>query len=250
MTPSLCALIIAKDEEQDLPGCLESLRGVAQEIVLVLDESTTDRTEDIARRAGAKVLRRRFDDYASQRQAGLEAAVSEWCLWIDCDERLCPELREEIPLALARGGADAFLIPFRVNFLGRELRWGGLGGERHLRLFRRQKARFAGGALHEGVEVRGPATALRSAMIHTPYRDLSDYICKLDRYTTLAAQKRLQAGLRARWWHHLLLPWDFFCRAFLRLGVLDGRAGLVWASLSAFHRWLKYAKLGEMGKNR
>lgn len=250
MTPSLCALIIAKDEERDLPGCLESLRGVASEIVLVLDEATADRTEAVARGAGAKILRRRFDDYASQRQAGLEAAGSEWCLWIDCDERLSAELRREIPSALARAEADAFLIPFRVRFLGRTLRWGGLGGEKHLRLFRRSRARFVGGGLHEGVEVPGPAAALRGAMLHEPYRDLADYLSKLDRYTTLAAQKRFQAGRRAHWWHHLLLPWDFFWRVFGRLGILDGREGLMWAGLSAFHRWLKYAKLSGMEKAR
>lgn len=251
MTPSLSALIIAKDEEQDLPGCLESLRGLAAETIVVVDEATVDGTEALARAAGAQVLRRRFDDYARQRQASLYAATREWCLWIDADERVTPELAAEIRAALQRpGDAAGFLVPFEVRFLGRILRWGGLGGERHLRLFKRAAARFTGGALHEGVETSGPLGHLGGAMSHEPYRDLADYLSKLDRYTTLAAQKRLAAGRRAPPLHHLILPWEFFARAVLKLGFLDGAPGLVWAALAAFHSWLKYAKLEEMRKAR
>lgn len=247
MPPSLSAVIIAKDEERDLPGCLESLRGVADELVVVVDESTTDGTEGVARAAGAKVLRRRFDDYARQRQASLDAATGTWCLWIDADERLSPGLARQVRVTLKEhGGAAAFRMPFEVSFQGRTLRWGGLGGETHVRLFRRDKARFTGGALHEGLEVAGGTGTLTEPMLHEPYRDLSDYLSKLDRYTTLAAQKRLAAGKRATPLHHLILPWEFFARAVLKLGLLDGGPGLTWAALAAYHSWLKYAKLAEM----
>jgi hypothetical protein len=89
---------------------------------------------------------------------------------------------------------------------------------------------------------------LRELVFKERYRDLADYLGKLDRYTSLAAAKRLERGVRFRPWHHLVLPWEFFSRAVLRLGVLDGRAGLVWAGLSAFHGWLKYVKLAELEK--
>lgn len=247
MPPSLSAVIIAKDEERDLPGCLDSLKGLADELVVVVDESTTDGTEGVAKAAGAKVLRRRFDDYARQRQASLDAATGSWCLWIDADERLSPALASQIRGTMKQpGGAVAFRMPFEVRFQGRTLRWGGLGGETHVRLFRRDKARFTGGALHEGLEVSGGTGTLTEPMLHEPYRDLSDYLSKLDRYTTLAAEKRLAAGRRATPFHHLILPWEFFARAVLKLGVLDGGAGLTWAALAAYHSWLKYAKLAEM----
>jgi hypothetical protein len=164
-----------------------------------------------------------------------------------------PELSRELSLLRGGGGngAGAYEIPFSVTFLGRRLRFGGLGSERHLRLIRRDRARFTGGALHEGLERAGlEVSALSGRMLHEPYRDLADYLAKLDRYTTLAARKRFEAGQRFRPWHHLVLPWEFFSRAVLRLGILDGGPGLVWASLSAFHRWLKYAKLRELEKNR
>lgn len=247
MTPSLSALLIVKDEERDLPGCLASLKDLATELVIVVDESSADGTEALAKAAGAKTLRRRFDDYARQRQAGLDAAGGEWCLWIDADERLTPALAEEIARSVRRpDGAAAFALPFEVRFQGRALRWGGLGSESHVRLFRRDKARFTGGALHEGLEVAGPVGRLSAPVVHEPYKDLSDYLSKLDRYTTLAARKRFDAGKRAGPLRHLLLPWEFFSRAVLKLGALDGGPGLTWAALAAYHSWLKYAKLDEM----
>jgi hypothetical protein len=139
-------------------------------------------------------------------------------------------------------------IPFSVVFLGRAMRWGGLGRESHVRLFRRDKARFTGGALHESLIIDGDVAAFQHKIIHEPYRDIPDYLAKLDRYTTLAAQKRFEAGRRFSLFHHLILPWEFFARAFLKLGLLDGYPGLVWAGLASFHSWLKYVKLGRMRK--
>lgn len=249
MSPSmsLSAILIAKDEERDLPGCLESLKGLASEIVVVVSDDTTDRTEEIARAAGAKVLRRKFDDYARQRQASLEAATGEWCLWIDPDERATPALAEEIRSVLSSASAfESYDVPFEVRFLGSTLRWGGLGSESHVRLFRRAKSRFVGGGLHEGVQVDGPEGRLSGKIVHEPYKDIPDYLGKLDRYTSLAAEKRFAAGRRFHAWRHLILPWEFFSRAVLKLGVLDGRPGLVWAGLSSYHSWLKWVKVGEL----
>ncbi|HAM36799.1 MAG TPA: hypothetical protein DCP85_12835 [Elusimicrobia bacterium] len=247
MNPSLSAILIATDEETSLPACLESLRGLVDEIVVVIDPATRDRTEEVARAAGAKILRRPFDDYAAQRQASLEMATGQWCLWIDPDETLSPELRAEIKTSLASSRVDAYSLPFEVWFMGRRLRWGGLGSERHVRLFRAGRARFTGGLLHERLDVSGLSGGLLSGTIrHEPYRDLREYLEKLDRYTTLAARKRRDQGQRFSAWRHLVLPWEFFSRSVLKLGVLDGHAGLVWAGLAAFHSWLKYVKLREM----
>jgi len=239
--------LIAKDEESDLPECLESLKGLATEIVVVVNDDTSDKTEEIARKAGAKTSRRKFDDYARQRQASLDAATGDWCLWIDPDERVSPALAEEIRSTLAGSPtAAAYDVPFEVRFLGRTLNWGGLGNESHVRLFRRAESKFVGGALHEGIQVVGPEARLEAKIIHEPYKNVSEYLEKLDRYTSLAAEKRFAAGRRFSPWRHLILPWEFFARAVLKLGILDGFPGLVWAGLSAFHSWLKYVKLGEM----
>ncbi|MBI5629430.1 MAG: glycosyltransferase family 2 protein [Elusimicrobia bacterium] len=246
----LSAIIIAKDEEEDLPGALESLKGLADEIVVLLDTASSDRSDKIAEEFGAVVRRRPFDTYAGQKQAALELARGEWVLSLDADERASPELKEEMPGVLSQDAATSgYDIPFEVHFLGRRLGHGGLGRESHLRLFRRDKARFAGGALHEGVEVAGPVSRLRGKIIHRPYKDISEYVRKMDLYTDLAARKRFAMGARWRPWRHLILAWEFFCRAVLKLGFLDGQPGLVWAGLSAFHSWLKYVKLKELEKN-
>lgn len=243
----LTAVLIARDEERDLPGALESLAGLADEIVVLVDESSADRTEAIAKEAGARAASRRFDNFASQKQAAVEMADGAWILSIDADERVTPKLREEILRVLPGAGESAgFDIPFATRFLGRSLRFGGLGSETHLRLFRRGRGRFTGGALHEGVAVDGPVKRLSGKIIHEPYRDLSDYIAKMQVYTTLAASQRHERGVRFRSRHHLLLPWEFFARAVLKLGFLDGGPGIIWAGLSAFHSWLKYLKLREL----
>lgn len=246
--PRLSAVVIAKDEERDLPGLLENLAGLCDEIIVLVDSRSRDATEVLARAAGAKVATRSFDGYAGQKQAALEMATGEWVLSIDCDERVSPELREEIlRLVAAPGSEGGFDVPFEFWFLGRRLRFGGMGGETHLRLFRRGAGRFTGGILHEGIVLDGPLGRLCGSIRHESYRDLSDYMDKLELYTTLAARKRFEEGRRFHAWHHLLLPWEFFARAVLKGGFLDGQPGLVWAGLSAFHSWLKYMKLRELG---
>ncbi|MHB2026453.1 MAG: glycosyltransferase family 2 protein [Elusimicrobiota bacterium] len=245
--PLLSAIIIAKDEEIDLPGCLKSLQGLCDEIVIIVGTESSDQTEIIARQYGATVALRTFDDYAAQKQAALDLASGEWVLSIDCDERVSPELDQEIKRVLANSGKySAFEIPFQIFFMGRRLRFGGLGSESHLRLFRRSAGHFCGSNLHESIRISGKIGKLEFPIKHIPYRNLSEYISKMNLYTELASKKRIAAGKRFHFWRHALLPWEFFSRAVLRLGVLDGHAGLIWAGLSAFHRWLKYAKLKEL----
>ncbi|HAH07064.1 MAG TPA: LPS biosynthesis protein [Elusimicrobia bacterium] len=246
MTSTLSAVLITRDEALDLPACLESLAGLDAELV-VLDGGSTDGTQDIAQRFGARVEHREFDAYASQKQAALDLAKNEWVLSIDADERVSPALRDEVRRLLSgRPEHAGYEIPYEVVFMGRVLRFGGLGGERHLRLFRRSAGRFVGGRLHEGIEVSGPVGRLQGRMVHIPYRDVDEYLDKLRRYTGYGARKRFEQGRRFNPLHHLLPFWEFFVRAVLRGGLLDGGPGLAYAALSSFHTWVKYLKLKEL----
>lgn len=245
--PQLSAIIAAKDEEKDLPGCLESLEGLCDQIVVVVDSASSDKTEEIARRASAVVVLRAFDGYAEQKQAALDAATGDWVLSIDCDELLSPKLREAIRAAITLPNApSAFNISFEVHFMGRRLRFGGLGRESHVRLFQRARARFKGGLIHEGIHVDGPVRRLTGTMIHTPYADLNEYLEKMKLYTDLNARKAYAAGRRFHFWDHLILPWEIFARLILKAGLLDVRPGVVYGVLSAFHAWLKRVKLAEL----
>ncbi|MBI3297498.1 MAG: glycosyltransferase family 2 protein [Elusimicrobia bacterium] len=251
MKLSVC--VIAKDEERDLPALLASLEPLRAALApgfeaVVLDSESADGTRRLAEAWGARTARRRFDDFAVQKQACVDLAAGEWVLSLDADERLSPELAAEVAAAVYDPRDRAgFTLPFEVEFMGRVLRWGGLGGERHLRLFKREKGGFGGNHVHEGVSLDGPVGRLRAPVRHVPYRDLGEYIEKMERYTERAARRRHEAGRRACWTDHLRPFWELFARLVLKGGILDGRPGVTWAGLSAFHTWLKYARLAELG---
>jgi glycosyltransferase involved in cell wall biosynthesis len=231
------------DEERHLGDCLASLAGVADEIV-VLDDGSADRTVAIAREAGARVEHRPFDDFGRQKQAALDLTRGEWVLSIDADERLTPALAAEIRDIVGRdGGPNGYRVRRELLYLGARLRFGGTGSDWVLRLARRGAARFAPLPVHEHIEVDGATARLRGTMLHLKYATLSEHLATMDRYTsTIAGRKRARGG-RFRGWHLLRVVWELFARLILRLGVLDGRAGVIHATMASFYAFLKYAKL-------
>lgn len=256
MLKHLSVFVIAKDEEADLPGALESVRALAEEIVVV-DGGSSDRTREVARRYTDRVFERPFDPargqgFAEHKQFALDQTTREWALNLDADERLGPGLAEEISERLTRDPARlpcAFSLPFQSYFLGRRLRHGGVGRERHVRLFLKSRAKFNGNRVHEGLEIQGGVERLSRPILHTPYRDLEEYLRKLNLYTSLSARQMREAGRRFRSWHHLIPVWEFARRYLFQLGFLDGRAGLAWAGLSAYYAWVKYLKLSELQRS-
>ncbi|MCX5783915.1 MAG: glycosyltransferase family 2 protein [Elusimicrobia bacterium] len=242
-------VMIARNEEKDLPTCLESALELVSEIILV-DNYSTDKTAEIAKSFGAKVFTRAFDNYTNQKNYALSLAQNDWVLHLDPDEKLSPQLKVEIS-ALMSGNpsADGYYIPYENYFLGRKMRHSGLAGERHVRLFRKSKSSFAGGVLHEGIEVRGQIYALKNKIIHNSYPDMEEYLEKFNRYTTLAAQKMRDEGKKFSVIKMFSTPLYFHKRYFLQLGFLDGVAGLVWSAVSAFYVFVKYAKLWKLERN-
>lgn len=250
MRLSVC--VIARDEERDLPSLLESLLPLRAALgrefeCVVLDSGSTDKTLNIASAWGARTSRRPFDDFATQKQACLDLCTGEWVLSLDCDERLSLELAAALPGVLS-GTAVGYELPFEVEFLGKVLRWGGLGSEKHLRLFRRDKGRFRGEHVHEGVSVDGPVARLPHPVLHRPYSDIKEYMDKFEVYTERAARARLAAGRRPAWTDSLRPPWELFSRLVLKLGVLDGAPGIKWARLSAMHTRRKYERFAELAR--
>jgi len=242
----LSVIIIARNEEADLPACLQGLLGLAGEIVLV-DDFSTDATTAIAERHGARVLKRRFDTYGGQKQFALDNATRTWVLNVDADEVVSPELGKEIEAVLRDPGDKAgFEIPFRVHFLGRRLRFGRGASEKHLRLFRRDRAGYSVRAVHERLAVDGPVGVLRAHIDHHTYSDLHEYFDKFNRYTSLIAAQKLERGERFRPWHVLRFPFEFLSRYVLRLGFLDGWHGFLAAFLASFYTTVKYLKLWDL----
>ena len=248
--PPLTVTLIARDEEDRLPAALASVEW-ADEIVVVVDAATTDRTAEIAETSGARVLVRTFDGFGTQKNAAAALASHRWILSIDADEIVSPRLALEIrarlrTLAAEKNPPAAFRIPIRLEFLGRELHFGRDTVVRPARLYDQTRARFSEDPVHEKVLASGPVESLDESILHRSYRDLAHYLEKLDRYTTLAAEAKWAARKSAMPFLPVRVIWEFFDRAILRLGVLDGTAGLTFAALSAANTLLKYLKLLEL----
>lgn len=248
------ACVIAKNEEDRLPAMLHSVRSFVEEVIVVVDAASTDGTETVAKENGARVLVRAFDGFGPQKNAAVSLATTPWVLSIDADEIVSSELALEIPARLRelaadpprRGAPVAFRVPIRLEFLGKALRFGRDTVVRPVRLFRRDKARFTMEQVHERVVAEGRLDTLDETIRHCSYRDLSHFLEKLDRYTTLAAEAKRAARKRPQPLLPVRVAWDFFERAVLRLGFLDGAAGLTYAALSAGSTLLKYEKLAEL----
>ncbi|MGZ6970711.1 MAG: glycosyltransferase family 2 protein [Thermoanaerobaculia bacterium] len=248
--PRLSVTLIARDEEDRLPGALASV-AFAHERIVVVDAASADRTEEIAREAGARVLTRTFDGFGRQKNAAAALATNRWILSIDADEIVSPKLALEIRVSLMTAASEpsppaAFRVPIRLEFLGRELHFGRDTVVRPARLYDRTRARFSDDPIHERILTTFQVEALEESVLHRSYRDLAHYLEKLDRYTTLAAEAKWAAGKGDGGFLPARFLWEFLDRAFLRLGFLDGSAGLTFAALSSANTLLKYLKLREM----
>ncbi len=240
-------MIITHNEEERLPAALESLAGVVSEIIVV-DSHSTDATVKIARRFGCQVFERGWTNYADQKNFGNRQAKYPWILSLDADERLSADLREEI-ISLHGSEPDCagFSIPRRVFYLGRWIRHSGWYPDRHVRLFRREKARWEGDYVHERLVVDGPVRRLRSDILHFPYRNITEHMKRINLFSELGAKKLYASQKKCRWYHLVFLPLGRFCRHyFFRGGFLDGFPGLVIAVLSGYAVFARYAKLKEI----
>jgi glycosyltransferase involved in cell wall biosynthesis len=246
--PRLSVIVIAWDEERDLPDCLASVK-FADEIVVV-DAESTDRTRELAQAAGAKVVVRPWPGHAAQKAFALSQASGDWVLSLDADERCSEELQAAIPELLAASGVDGYLVRFHTWAFGRRQRFGGRWSERHLRLFRRERASFPAREIHESAEVQGQLAKVDAPILHHTVRTLDELVEKLNRYSTLGAIERSKKGKRFSYLSLLRAPWGFFKRYVLWLGVLDGWDGLVQAWLGATYDFLKYAKLRDLETRR
>lgn len=259
----LTTVTIAKNEEQHITRALESVRGLADEILAVVDMESTDRTADIAGRLATRVLRRVWDGFGAQKNFALDAATGDWVLFVDADEEVTPELADEIrqTLASATNPVPAvYFLRIVTEFLGRPLRhmWG-----TNPRLLRRGAVRWDNREVHEQVmrtndsvvKVGDPDVGLLTKPLWHPshYATLRAYLEKRASYTTRDAEQMLQTG-RDRQERPIGDPTTslgsrlrfLFERALkqgIRLcmkkrGFLDGWQGLLWIWLSVQYEYI------------
>lgn len=240
----LSVIIITKDEEANIAACLESV-AFADEIVVV-DSGSRDRTQAIARAAGALVtVTPDWPGFGPQKQRALDLATQEWVLSLDADERISEALRAEI----LRATTSRDIAGFRINrlsfFLGRPMRHGGWYPDRVLRLARRERARFTPDIVHERLLADGPVGDLSEPMLHHSYGDVDDVLRKMRTYALAAAERRRSAGVAGGLGIAIARSAFAFFRGYvLRGGFLDGGHGFAAASYRAHETFWRYLSLG------
>lgn len=245
----LSAVLIAHNAAQGLEACLASA-AFADEIVLV-DSGSTDGTREIAQKYGARVVTKEWLGFGRQKQFAVEQAKHDWVLCLDADERVSPGLRDSIERALAAPAAPVYRMARCNRFLGRWLRHGEGYPDWSPRLFDRRKARWSDDPVHEKVLYAVTPGALEGDLLHDSAEDLARYLEKQNRYTTLAAEQLYERGRSAGAFALFASPVVRFFKFYvLRLGFLDGIAGLVHICIGCMNSYLKYAKLIEMRRMR
>ena len=246
--PPLSAVIITRNAASQLSECLESLDFCDE--ILVVDSGSEDGSVELARACGARVIESEWRGFGPQKRFAVEQAAHDWVLCVDADERVTPELRSAIEMALASSSHSAYRFPRRNRFLGRYLRHGESYPDWSLRLFDRRRARWSDDAVHEKVLTDAEVGTLTGDLLHDSAETLDAYLAKHNRYTTLAAQQAFDAGRRAHVAQLLLSPLVRFIKFyFFRLGLLDGVPGLIHILIGCGNSFAKYAKMLDL-KNR
>lgn len=244
----LTAVVIAKNEERLIEGCLRSL-AFCDEIVVIIDATSEDATEEIVRRYTKKVFSRLLEDFASQKNFGIEQASHSWILIVDADERVAPELQEQIKLAIKQSDAAAYDIPTKPYLFGIEIKHSGWAPSYHTRLFR-QDARYQG-VVHEVIETSGAPTQLSGALIHYNYNDIQHFLAKLNQYTNLEAVKLRQSGKPFKPRYVVTGPLrEIAFRYIKKEGFRDGFIGIALAGLMGCYRLVSTLKWWELERNQ
>lgn len=241
----LAAIILTYNEAQHVVACIETVRFADQ--IIVFDSFSTDQTPPLAQGAGAQVIQHAFADYASQREAALNAVrdTADWVLFVDADERVTPALAEEVRRSIELPGYAGFRIPRDNYIFGKLTRGAGWFPDYQTRLLRVGAAHYdLTRQVHEVVILNGEEGTLKNPFIHYNYRDLAQFIEKQRRYTAYDARILFEQGVRPKPQNYLLQPLRQFWWRFVTLkGYQDGLHGLRLCLLMAWYELRKYMHL-------
>jgi len=244
---SLSTVIITKNEECNIDECLQSVEWVEQ--IMVVDAESTDRTQELARHYTPQVMVRPWEGYGPQKNFGIQQATGDWILILDADERVSPELAEEIQERLTSWTPNdpvAYCIPRRNIFYGEWVRWGGAYPDLQIRLFQKGKATYNDVEIHENLIVEGPIGNLEGFLEHYTERQIVDHFRKFSLYISLAAKEQAKSMTMVYWWHLLLNPLVTFVKKYcLKQGFRDGIRGVIYAGFASMYTFGKYSKLFE-----
>lgn len=250
----ISVVIVARNEAANLPRCLGSVHGWAADMLVVLND-TTDDSEAIARRLGARVEHRPWQGYRDTKNAALALASQTWALALDADEEVSPALRESLAAFFLQPDRDRFAgarFPRKVWFIDRWIKHGDWYPDLSLRLFRRDRARWGGDAfVHEKVECDGIVATLRGDLHHYSFPTIASHVAKIPTFARLFTRQQQARGARFSVVAAVFRPtWRFFRAYVLRRGFLDGFPGLYIAVATAFGAFVRHSALYEAENRR
>lgn len=244
----ISAVIITRNEEQNIGRCLASLINVADEVI-VIDSFSTDRTEAICKQYQVVFVKRKFVGYSDAKNYGGSLANYPYIFSIDADEALSDELKQSIITAKENLTAtDGYQLYRKTNYCGKWINYCGWYPEVKLRLWQKDKAQWQG-AIHETLALPSGSSIklLKGDLLHYSYPDMGSHIKKIDTYTTQAAANLYKKGRRVS--VPLLVAGpvaEFMKKYFFQLGILDGYQGFVISVMSGYYKFLKFAKLKDL----
>lgn len=249
----ISSIIIAKNEELNIKRCIESQRKCIDEIIVIIDEDSEDKTLEIIKSfPGVKYSVIKWRGYAKTKEYAVSLTSNDWVLWIDADEELTTGLSEEIIVFKNKlPECTAYTIPRKAYFLGKWIKHSGWYPGRITRLFDKNEVKFNENHVHENLIVKGNVGELNNDINHYTDPTIDHYFFKFNRYTTLAADELFDKGKPFLISDIILRPVFIFIKMFIiKMGFLDGVHGFILAVFSSAYVFTKYCKLWELRNNK
>jgi glycosyltransferase involved in cell wall biosynthesis len=243
----ITAIIPTLNEEVHIAAAIESV-SFADEII-VIDSFSKDKTLEIAERCNVKIIKRKFDDFSTQKNFAINQAKNPWIYILDADERVTHQVEKEI-LQAVKHPKDyvAFYVRRSFYFAGKNINYGGCQRDKVVRLFLKKECNYKG-VVHEKIVTAGKIGFFKNKIEHYSYKSYDHYISKMNHYGALRGKQYLEEGKKVNLFHILIKPpARFVIHYFIRLGFLDGFPGYIFAKTQAYGVYTRYIKLWILNK--
>ncbi|MFC4268974.1 glycosyltransferase family 2 protein [Polaribacter marinivivus] len=238
----ISAIIPTLNEEIHIEAAIKSV-DFADEII-VIDSFSTDKTLELAEKHNVKIIKRKFDDFSSQKNFAISKAKHPWIYVLDADERVTPEVQKEILEAVkSPKGCVGFYVRRRYFFVGKPVNYCGFQRDKVVRLFLKEHCAYVG-LVHEKIVTKGELGFLRHKINHYGFRNYNHYIDKIHYYSSLKAKELYSKGRKVNYFHLFIKPfYRFILHYIIRLGFLDGTGGFILSKAFAYSVYVRYVKL-------
>lgn len=250
--PKLSVVIITLNEEKNIGRCIESVKAIADEI-LVVDSFSTDQTEDIVKKYGARFVQHEFRDYMDQHQFADETASFDHILTLDADEELTEALVRSIQVVKKYWKCDAYFLNRMTNYCGKWIKHSGWYPDKKLRLYDRKKGKWIGKKVHERFTLIEGATTghLNGDLRHYSFYTIEEHILQANKFSTLGAEALVEKGKKIPRYYLIMKPaMKFFRNYVLKMGFLDGIYGFIVCRITATETYFKYVKAYHQQKSK